>query len=150
MAEGVYDIKDYWKKKLEETEVWSYTVHQTSELSKLYNRTKEKSGCVASDVWECPCWPPSSTKSAYNGHVSIRNGPWGNARRWCGLINHVLFNIMCTTGAEMAPGWRKGGGSVMAWEAIGSEIHVHATLACITFLSIAAEQEDPKNNSSIG
>lgn len=44
-------------------------------------------GCVAADGSGCPSWPVSTAKSAYNGHVSMRIGPWSNGRRWLGLMN---------------------------------------------------------------
>lgn len=41
--------------------------------------------CVAADRPRCPCWPRSSTKSSYDGHV--RSRPHSN-KRCPGLMDH--------------------------------------------------------------
>lgn len=45
-------------------------------------------GCIAADPVQsgCPCWPLSTTKSSYNGYMSITTEPQSNGRRWPGLM----------------------------------------------------------------
>lgn len=83
-------------------------------------------GCAAVDQSGCPCWPVFTAKSTYNGHASIRTGPWSNGRRQPGMMNRVfLLNHVdgrvparCLPREEMAPGYtmerrQPRGGSVM-------------------------------------
>lgn len=51
------------------------------------------------DRLECPRWPVSTAKSTL-WHVSLRTGPWSNARRRLGLMNRAFLRTaecVCVT-----------------------------------------------------
>lgn len=63
--------------------------------------TERCQGCCE---WGCvdwsgrPCWPVSTTKSACNGHMSIRTGPQSDGGRWSGLmISFISWLDVCAS-----------------------------------------------------
>ncbi len=112
-------------------------------------------GCKAADWSECPWWLLSTAEIAYNGHMSIRPGPWSNGRRLlclksCFLLDQVDgYACALFTWARDGQGcimWRKhvGGCSSLLWavlccQTLGPGIHVEVILTCTTYLPKVAD-----------
>ncbi len=62
-----YAVVSTYRKWCKDVQVvnWSYTVR--------HSLLRKKAGLP-----ECPWWPLSTAEIAYNGHVSVRTGPWSN------------------------------------------------------------------------
>lgn len=105
-------------------------------------------GCVVTDQSECSCWPLSPAESTFNGHMSIKTGPWSTGGRWPGLFNHAFFYIMWRVDRWFTREWdgtklpfrKKAGrrGSVMS-----NVLLKNINLTCTTYLNIVGEHVHP-------